>query len=122
MVWNYERKTDRAKTPKENIAAAVHAVKAGMSIRKDRQLNDIPYRTLARYMRLVREKGSKAYANFGYKQSRRVLSDVLESELVEYDDEVETTFLQSRLSVNDRKLSSFLKKKIAAHIKLKILS
>ena len=72
---------------------------------------------MARYMRLVREKGSISDANLGYKQSRGVLSDVLESEFVEYDDEVETTFVRSRLSVNDRKLSSFLKKKIAAHIK-----
>ena len=122
MVRNYQRKADRAKTPKQNIEAAVHAVKARMSIQKNGQLNDVPYHTLARYMRLVREKGSISDANFGYKQSRRVLNDVLESELVENDDEVETTILRSRLSVNDRKFSSFLENKIAAHIKLKILS
>ena len=54
-----------------------------MSIRKAGQLNDAHYRTLAHYMKLVGEKESISDANFEYKQSRRVLNDVLECELVE---------------------------------------
>ena len=54
---------------------------------------------MARYMRLVREKGSISDANFVYKQSKRVVNDVLESELVKCGDKVETTFVRSRISV-----------------------
>ena len=56
---------------------------------------------MARYMRLVREKRSISDANFGYKQSRRVLNDVLQSELAKCGDKVETTFVRSRISVTD---------------------
>ncbi|XP_063594267.1 uncharacterized protein LOC134771239 [Penaeus indicus] len=83
MVRNYQRKTDRAKTPKENIEAAVHAIKDGMSIRKAGQLNDVNYRTLSRYMKLIGEKESLSDVHFGYKQPK-VLNDALERELVQY--------------------------------------
>ena len=55
-----------------------------MSIRKALQLIDVHYRTLALYMKVVREKESIFHGNFGHKQSRRVVNDVLEIELAEY--------------------------------------
>eukprot|EP00795_Rhopilema_esculentum_P015967 gene15967-7299_t len=70
MVRNYQRKKDRAKTPKENIEAAVHAIKDGMSIRKAGQLNDVNYRTLSSYIKLIGEKESLSDVHFGYKQPK----------------------------------------------------
>ena len=84
MVRKYQRKTERAKTPKENIEAAVQAVKSGMSIRKSATLNDVNYRTLTRYMKLMKGKESLADVHLGYKQTRRVLNDTLEADLVQY--------------------------------------
>eukprot|EP00794_Sanderia_malayensis_P002441 gene2441-2807_t len=63
-------KTERAKMPKENIEAAVDAVKSGMSIR--------------RYMKLMKGKESLADVHLGYKQRKRVLNDALEIDLVQY--------------------------------------
>ena len=84
MVRKYQRKTERAKTPKENIEAAVQAVKSGMSIRKSATLNDVNYRTLTRYMKLMKGKESLADVHLGYKQTRLVLNDTLEADLVQY--------------------------------------
>ena len=61
--------------PKENIEAALQAVKSCMSIRKSATLNYVNCRTSTYYMKLMKGKESLADAHHGYKQTRCALND-----------------------------------------------
>ena len=84
MVRNYQRKTGRAKMPKENIETALQAFKSGMSIRKIATLNDINDCTLIQYIKLMKGRESLADVYLGSKPTRRFLNAAFEINVVQY--------------------------------------
>ena len=106
MVRNYKRKTNRGELPKERFNSAISSVKEGLSIRKAADLHGINYWTLARYLRKWEENGGTLErVHLGYKKARLCLTEDIENDLD--DDEVETSFMRSKLSADGRKVFAF---------------
>ena len=84
MVRNYVRRSDRGTYPKEALAAAARDRANGMSIRRAIAENQVPYRTLARYVPIFQTHDDIESISIGYKKNRQVLPTAVENDLTSY--------------------------------------
>lgn len=81
---HYTRKSTRGQFTRGRIEEALEEVSNGISIRSAARTHGLNYRTLTRYMKMKRTTGNLDGGSFGYIKVRKVLSNTMEQDIVDY--------------------------------------
>ena len=84
MTRNYKNKTDRGTFRSETMMEAVKLVIGGAKIKPTARDFGLNYNTLKSYVQIKQKEGHLEKASFGYSSHRKVLTDEIENDLVQY--------------------------------------
>ncbi|KAK3731727.1 hypothetical protein RRG08_035397 [Elysia crispata] len=81
---NCKKKTDRGTFRRETMMAAVELVIGGAKVKPTARDFRLNYNTLKRYVQIKQKDGHLEKASFGYSSHRKVLTDEIDNDLVQY--------------------------------------